>query len=73
MQMEECEGEMQYKETFYTYFQRKYGACAYSSAVLIISSTPPPPQSPSPHPIIQHPIEYAAKIPSEERVWFRDY
>lgn len=48
MQMEECEGVMQYKETFYTYFQRKYGACAYSSAVLIISSTPPPPQSPSP-------------------------
>lgn len=48
MQMEECEGVMQYNETFYTYFQRKYGACAYSSAVLIISSTPPPPQSPSP-------------------------
>lgn len=48
LQMEECEGVMQYKETFYTYFQRKYGACAYSSAVLIISSTPPPPQSPSP-------------------------
>lgn len=37
MQMEECEGVMQYKETFYTYFQRKYGACA--SANYFINTT----------------------------------
>lgn len=46
MQMEECEGVMQYKETFYTYFQRKYGACSYDSTAPIISSSPPNPHHP---------------------------
>lgn len=36
-------------------------------------TTPPTPTIPPPHPIIPNPIEVAAKIPSEELVWFRDY
>lgn len=67
MQMEEFKGVMQYKETFYTYFQRKHGACSYGS------QRHPPPITTTPIRLSQILLRLRPKFPVEERVWFRDY